>query len=47
VNSIAAKQERHQEHKAKQKERAKRKAKSYERLVLACRRQVDRARRAR
>jgi hypothetical protein len=41
MSSIAAKQKRHQEHKAKQKEGAKRKAKSYKRLVLARRRQVD------
>ena len=47
MNSIAAKQKRHQEHKAKQKEGAKRKTKSYKRLVLARRRQVDFARRAR
>jgi hypothetical protein len=47
MSSIAAKQKRHQEHEAKQKEGAKRKAKSYKRLVLARRRQVDFARRAR
>ena len=41
------KQKRHQEHKTKPREQAKRKAKVYKRLVLARRRQWDRARRAR
>jgi len=47
MNSIAVTQKRHQKHKAKQKEQAKRKAKAYKSLVLAHRRQMDRARRAR
>ena len=47
MNGIAAKQERQQERKVKQKEQAKRKAKVYKGLVLAHRRQMDRARRAR
>ena len=47
MSSIAAKQKQHQEHKAKQREKAKRKARAYKSLVLADRRQMDRARRAR
>ena len=47
MNGITTKQKRHQERKAKQKERAKRKAKVYKSKVLARRRQMDRARRAR
>lgn len=47
MNGIAAKQKRQQERKAKQREQARRKAKAYKRLVLAHRRQMDRARRAR
>jgi len=47
MSSIAAKQERHQEHKSKQREQAKRKAKVHKNLVLTHRRQWDRARRAR
>ncbi|MFQ6102254.1 MAG: type II toxin-antitoxin system RelE/ParE family toxin [Anaerolineae bacterium] len=47
MSNIAVKQKRHQEHKTKQKEQAKRKAKAYKKLVLAHRRQWDRARRAR
>ena len=47
MESIAVKQKRHQEHKGQQKKHAKRKAKVYRSLVLARRRQEDRARRAR
>lgn len=47
MNGIAAKQKRQQGRKVKQKEQAQRKAKVYKGLVLAHRRQMDRARRAR
>jgi transposase InsO family protein len=47
MHSITEKQKRCQGHKSKQRERAKRKAKVHKSLVLAHRRQWDRARRAR
>ena len=47
MNGSTARQQRDQEHKTKRKENAKRKAKVHKGQVLACRRQMDRARRAR